>query len=106
MRKVLKAILKILQFLAVAIFVILFVLAVAGAVVALFGAVAGLENVKIIGETVSGIGTFGFFVLLLSPVGKLLAGVFEFLSWPEAQSNVNETGPSSVDAGGKKESIE
>ena len=106
MRKVLKSILKILQLLVVAIFVILFFLAVAGAVVALFGAVAGLENVKIIGETVSGIGTFGFFVLLLSPVGKLLAGVFEFLSWPEAQSNANTTSPSSVDAVGKKESIE
>ena len=106
MRKVLKSILKILQLLVVAIFVILFFLAVAGAVVALFGAVAGLENVKIIGETVSGIGTFGFFVLLLSPFGKLLAGVFEFLSWPEAQSNVNTTSPSSVDAVGKKESIE
>jgi hypothetical protein len=66
---------NILALLAFGPYAALIVLAIGGAFVALFAAFAGLEQVKTIAGAVSGFCAITFFVLLLSPLGEILAGL-------------------------------
>ena len=56
-------------------FAVLIALAIAGAFVALFGALAGLDQVKTAAGVISGFCALAFFVLLLSPLGEILAAL-------------------------------
>lgn len=61
----------ILAFVMVAPFAITLFLAIAGAVVALIGAIGGFADLLHIGGSVSGFGALAFFVVLLSPWSNL-----------------------------------
>jgi hypothetical protein len=66
---------SILALLAFGPYAALITLAIGGAFVALFAAFTGLEQVKAIAGAVSGFCAMAFFVLLLSPLGEILAGL-------------------------------
>ena len=63
-------------------FAVLIALAIAGAFVALFGALAGLEQVTTAAGAISGFCALAFFVLLLSPLGEILAALPELAPQP------------------------
>jgi hypothetical protein len=65
-------------------FAIAAVVAIAGALLALFGALAGLESVTAFGKSAAALGAIGFFgwlFLLMTPVGQI---VLELLERPKA----------------------
>jgi len=76
-------------------FAALVFLAIAGAFVALFGGMFGLEDARVFGGSVSGIGALGFFMLLLSPYAELCLALTgsSFSSGP-TRSNGNGVAPS------------
>ncbi|MBR2117438.1 MAG: hypothetical protein V4458_09675 [Pseudomonadota bacterium] len=91
---------KILEYALVVPFVVLLIIAIAGAFVALFGALTGLENVKLVGGVFAGFGALGFFALMFSPFHYF----FDLLSFIKpAQSHVSGTAQSKVSAMSKKE---
>ncbi|MEZ0220809.1 hypothetical protein AB7714_05300 [Tardiphaga sp. 1201_B9_N1_1] len=84
-------------------FAITLFLAFAGAIVALFGGMAGFENARVAGGAVSGIGALGFFALLLSPLGELLGLLGTSTPTGSSQLNVNASAPPNPGKPGKKE---
>jgi hypothetical protein len=97
---------KILELLSVLPFAVLLFLAIAGALVALFGGLAGFENARVLGGTISGIGALGFFALLLSPLGELIGLLGKSTPTGPSQLNVNASAPSNPGKPGKKEVID
>lgn len=82
---------------------ILLITAVAGASMALFGAFAGLDNVKEIGGIFAGLGALGFFALLLSPLGQVLSGAGSLVSRGSSKATQMKGASAVLDASGKKE---
>jgi hypothetical protein len=90
---------KVLQFALVAPLALLLFMAIAGAFVALFGGLFGLEDVRTIGGVVSGIGALGFFAVLLSPLGELLGLLSSIGSSQQAQSQATQTNTGPINPG-------
>jgi hypothetical protein len=95
---------KILQLALIAPLALLLFMAIAGAFVALFGGVIGLDDVRTIGGVVSGIGVLGFFAVLLSPLGELLSYLSSigFLQQAQPQTTQINTVPTNPGSSGNK----
>jgi hypothetical protein len=90
---------KILQLALIAPLALLLFMAIAGAFVALFGGVVGLDEVRTIGGVVSGIGALGFFAVLLSPLGELLGYLGSIGFSQQAQSQATQTNAAPTNSG-------
>ena len=90
---------KILQFALVAPLALLLFMAIAGAFVALFGGVFGLDDVRTVGGLVSGFGAIGFFAVLLLPFGELLSFLSDIGVSQQAQSQAAQTNAALTNSG-------
>ncbi len=90
---------KILQLALIAPLALLLFMAIAGAFVALFGGVLGLDDVRTIGGVVSGIGALGFFAVLLSPLGELLSYLSSIGFSQQAQPQATQTNTAPTNSG-------
>ena len=99
---------KILQLALIAPLALLLFMAIAGAFVALFGGVLGLEDVRTIGGVVAGIGALGFFAVLLSPLGELLSylGAIGFSQQAQPQTTRTNIAPTNSGSLGNKGTAE
>jgi len=82
---------KILQLALIVPLALLLFMAIAGAFIALFGGMIGLEDVRTIGGLISGVGALGFFAVLLSPLGELLGSLSSIGFSQQAQSRATQT---------------
>lgn len=94
---------KILGFLLGLPLAISLLLAFVGAMLALFGGIAGFENARAVGGTICGFGALAFFVLLLSPYTEFLVSLDSYRTSGAAQSNVNAQAGAPESAPGKKD---
>jgi hypothetical protein len=99
---------KILQLALIAPLALLLFMAIAGAFIALFGGVIGLEHVRTIGGVISGVGALGFFAVLLSPLGELLGylGSIGFSQQAQSRAAKTNTAPASSGLLGNKGTTE
>ncbi|HEX7883968.1 MAG TPA: hypothetical protein VF499_14685 [Afipia sp.] len=94
---------KLLELALVAPLAVLLVIAVAGAFIALFGALAGMENVKVAGGVFAGFGALGFFALLFSPFGEILSALSAWAAGGSSRISQMNNASKNLSVSGNKE---